>query len=54
MSNEAFPNIGYDHITKTVIIHFRGKRIDLPGSYRTQEEGMKAGKAFCRGRRWPC
>jgi hypothetical protein len=54
MSNDAFPNIGYDQITQKVTIHFRGERIELPNSYRTQEEGMKAGKAFCRGRGWPC
>jgi hypothetical protein len=52
MSNERGMSVEYELITGKVTVHFRGERIELPGSYRTREEGMKAGEAFCRSRGW--
>ncbi len=52
MPKEPGMGIAYDQVSKKVTIIFRGKKVILPGRYKTREEGIRAGEQFCRGQGW--
>lgn len=45
-------SVQWDGMTGQVTVTFRGERHVLPGAYRTRDEGMAAGEAYCRSRGW--
>ncbi len=52
MTYEDRVNIVYNAPEQTVTIYFHGNKIELPGRYSTYEQGMEAGRRYCRERGW--
>jgi hypothetical protein len=52
MAYEPGMSVQYDFITKKVTVHFRGQRVELPGTYESREEGIRAGEEYCRQLGW--
>jgi hypothetical protein len=52
MAYEPGMSVQYDFITKKVTVHFRGQRVELPGTYESREEGIRVGEEYCRQLGW--
>ena len=52
MAYENGMSVEYEAVTEKVTVHFRGEKQELPGQYKTREEGIKAGEAYCRSHGW--
>ena len=52
MTYELGMNIKWSEIDKKCVVHFRGERYELPGTYPTSEAAMQAAEKFCRQRGW--
>jgi hypothetical protein len=52
MAYEPGMSIQYDCLRRKVTIHFRGQRIELPGTYESRDEGVRASEEYCRQRGW--
>jgi hypothetical protein len=51
-SYEPGMKVTYDDTSQRVVVAFRGRITVLPGTYDTEDKGIKAGEAHCRSHGW--